>query len=89
MAFGDVLPVKLQADVNDLRGQVFTRLTVVERDGKGRWRCRCECGNAKVVYCENLTDGLTQSCGCLMRELIAERMANVPGKPEGAKKASV
>ena len=77
MAFGDVLPVKLHASVNDLRGQVFSRLTVIEYEGKGRWRCRCECGNAKVVYGDNLEDGLTQSCGCLMREVNAEKMVNV------------
>jgi hypothetical protein len=77
MAFRDVLPVKLQPGVNDLRGQVFARLTVVEYEGKGRWRCRCECGNAKAVYGDNLEDGLTQSCGCLLHEVIAERMVNV------------
>ena len=77
MAFGDVLPVKLHASVNDLRGQVFSRLTVIEYESKGRWRCRCECGDEKVVYGDNLEDGLTRSCGCLMREVNAKRMVNV------------
>jgi hypothetical protein len=77
MVFGDVLPVKLHASVNNLRGQVFSRLTVIEYEGKGRWRCRCECGNAKVVYGDNLEDCLTQSCGCLTRKVNAERMVNV------------
>src|ERR1700733_124667 len=77
MAFGDVLPVKLHASVNDLRGQVFSRPTVIEYESKGRWRCRCECGDEKVVYGDNLEDGLTRSCGCLMREVNAKRMVNV------------
>jgi hypothetical protein len=61
----------------DLTGQVFVRLTVIERveDGRGwapRWRCRCECGNERIVYGVNLREGRSQSCGCLHRERAAQ-----------------
>ena len=56
----------------DLTGQVFGRLTVLERDttrkGKIRWICRCECGKIKSVRREHLTSGATKSCGCFSRE---------------------
>lgn len=36
------------------------------------WLCRCECGNEKVVYGDNLRYGYTQSCGCLQKERASE-----------------
>ena len=56
----------------NLTGQVFGRLTVVERaENKGKqpaWRCRCSCGNEKIVSGGNLKSGSVASCGCLQRE---------------------
>ena len=57
----------------DLRGQVFGRLTALEPAGKDRrgrntWRCRCECGNEKIVPVVSLTHGVTRSCGCLRQD---------------------
>lgn len=60
----------------DLNGSQFGRLSVVERDGlvvPTRWICRCECGVVKSVASSKLTSGNTQSCGCLGRELSADR----------------
>ena len=55
--------------INDLTGREFGRLTVIEQAGKnnGRimWRCRCQCGNEKIVPGNDLTKGRIQSCGCL------------------------
>ena len=53
----------------ELVGQVFGRLTVIAFDRMGPdyaslWRCRCECGNEKVVIGKNLVKGRTKSCGC-------------------------
>jgi hypothetical protein len=57
----------------DLLGQRFGRLTVVASAPSGgkhaRWLCACLCGTRKVVYSSNLLRGLTQSCGCLNREI--------------------
>lgn len=35
--------------------------------------CKCDCGNEKVVLAYSLTQGLTKSCGCLIREKASER----------------
>jgi hypothetical protein len=54
--------------VKDLTGQVFGRLTVVERAGSNQhgralWRCRCDCGNEVVVLGNSLLTSRTQACG--------------------------
>ena len=61
-----------------LLGKKFHRLTVLEcvntKDApknkklKKYWRCLCECGNKTIVSTENLNNGNTKSCGCLMME---------------------
>lgn len=59
----------------DLKGQTFTRLTVLHRDltkpGKTRWMCRCECGVIKSVSAETLLCGKAKSCGCYSVDRIA------------------
>ena len=62
----------------DLTGQRFGRLTVIRYDhttekGNACWRCRCDCGNETIVRRQNLQSGLTQSCGCLKKELMQEK----------------
>ena len=54
----------------NLKGKIFGILTVVEeygrdKNGKRTWRCKCECGNEKIVESSSLTKGFTKSCGCL------------------------
>ena len=60
----------------DNQGQVFGRLTVLEKEGsrKGRmwWRCQCRCGALLSVAGKNLRNGHTQSCGCLQKERASE-----------------
>lgn len=48
----------------DIIGKTFGKLTVVEKLDKGFVKCRCECGNIKVVHRRYLQDGTTTSCGC-------------------------
>lgn len=52
----------------DLTGQRFGKLVVIERSGtKGHntmWLCRCDCGNTSIVSRGNLLNGQTKSCGC-------------------------
>lgn len=74
-------------DYSNLVDQQFGRLTVKEISSKAqkdRVRataiCLCECGNQKEVMIRSLvrTDGRgTQSCGCLSKELSAERIETV------------
>ena len=61
------------ANLIDRSGQVFGRLTVVQRDksnsGRVRWLCRCQCGKTVSVHSGKLANGHTKSCGCLRIEL--------------------
>jgi len=54
--------------VEDIRGQVFGLLTVIEFSHKSKqgtyWLCQCVCGNAKKVRRDALKSGLTIACGC-------------------------
>lgn len=51
----------------DLTGTRFGKLTVIEyvdSDFQGRrWRCKCDCGNEKIVVAKELKRGI-RSCGC-------------------------
>ncbi len=64
----------------DLTGQQFGRLTVIKRaendkNGSTQWLCQCNCSNKtkKVIRGSALRNGLTQSCGCLHTEMLANR----------------
>lgn len=61
----------------DLTGQKFGRLTVLEYAGRdnGRfslWRCRCVCGKYTTARASSLRYGTTKSCGCLQAERTKE-----------------
>ena len=61
----------------DLRGQVFGRLTVIERGAHikkvAAWLCRCTCGGLTTVGTTSLVSGNTTSCGCWKRESPSQR----------------
>jgi hypothetical protein len=63
----------------DMAGNVYGRLSVVRHmpDGgkKSVWLCRCSCGTEKAIARQLLVSGRAMSCGCLSRELAAERNA--------------
>lgn len=42
----------------------YGKLTALEYLGKSMWRCKCECGNEKIIYGGHLESGHTKSCGC-------------------------
>jgi hypothetical protein len=62
----------------NLTGQVFGRLTVIERCGKNKWGnslwlCECSCDNKRIIVSQNsLHNRNTQSCGCLMKEIVSK-----------------
>lgn len=63
----------------DLTGQTFGRLRVLHRVPMKKangavWECACTCGGRVAVTRQHLLRRNTQSCGCLRRELSAERM---------------
>lgn len=66
-------------NAKDLTGQKFGRLVVLARSGKtndrhAAWLCRCDCGEEKVVSGVNLRRGITQSCGCLNKEINSQKV---------------
>ena len=71
----------------DLTGKRFGKLTVIEKlpynDKFNRilWRCRCDCGNEKIVIGSYLRAGDVNSCGCIVSkgELLVEQWLNSSG----------
>lgn len=63
----------------DLTGQRFGRLLVLHSaPSKGKynstyWKCRCDCGNEKIILTRSLTHNKVKSCGCLRTEKLRER----------------
>lgn len=63
----------------DLTGQRFGRwavLNITDKRTKNRtiiWHCKCDCGNEKDVDGYTLKSGQSKSCGCLQKELAAEK----------------
>ncbi len=74
----DEIPV---GKAKDLSGKIFGRLTVLYRvkpptpqkqRGIVFWKCKCSCGNEKIIRASCLTSGSTKSCGCLISERITK-----------------
>ena len=71
---------------NNLVGQKFGRLTVIEDSGKLNkngdvlWTCTCLCGAEKRAVAFNLRLGITRSCGCLQKESRFRHGFNRRGK---------
>ena len=59
----------------NLEGKVFTRWTVIKDEGGPKVLCKCSCGTERWVDRGNLRGGLSQSCGCLRKEELHERLA--------------
>jgi len=60
---------------NNLVGQKFGRLTVIEYSHTNRyyyWKCICECGNEHIASSGNLKFGNTKSCGCYGKQMLLE-----------------
>ena len=61
----------------DLTGQRFNRLVVIRESGRKcghvAWLCKCDCGNEVVINGAYLRNGKSQSCGCLVVDLVTER----------------
>lgn len=58
----------------DMTGKKYGMLTVIEsagisKNGKVRWRCKCDCGNETVADGYKIRSGHTTSCGCLQAAL--------------------
>lgn len=59
----------------NIAGQRFGRLIALERHGTSQptmWLCRCDCGATTAVRSRSLVAGLTRSCWCFRREVVAQ-----------------
>ena len=64
-----------------IAGMKFGHLIPLEKgyskkNGRGMWRCLCECGNITNVRLDSLVSGRTKSCGC-------NKVKNLTGKKFG------
>lgn len=47
----------------DIKGETFNEWTVIEYVGDGFWKCKCSCGNEKILEGRSVRKGRTKSCG--------------------------
>ena len=76
----------------ELVGQVFGRLTVIDFDGivfvgsknkrRRSWLCKCVCGSDVCAITESLKSGNTKSCGCFQKDILA-RLRRTHGQTTG------
>jgi hypothetical protein len=74
----EIIPYPTNARAENLTGHRFHRLTVLGFAGRDKWRvgkwwCECECGNITKLAASDLRSEHSQSCGCLQRELLADK----------------
>lgn len=71
---------KNQDKINNIKGQKFNNLTVLEMTDKRRsggdviWKCLCDCGNITYASASELRNNRIKSCGCL--KSIGEKTIN-------------
>ena len=64
---------------NDLTNQKFGKLTALyptnkRSNGHIIWHCKCDCGNECDVNASKLKEGSVKSCGCLIKETVANNL---------------
>lgn len=59
------------------------------RHGSHDWVCRCDCGNLKSVLGKYIRNGKSKSCGCLTRDMRAEKSERIKREKYEALKARV
>lgn len=66
----------------DYTGQRFGKLVIIEmlynyqNKGSTYARCKCDCGNEKIILMSNIKKGLSKSCGCMEKESRHHRKHN-------------
>jgi len=53
----------------NITGNIYNKLTVLNYNTKGKWFCKCECGNETCVDQFKLKQGIIKSCGCHKNKL--------------------
>lgn len=74
-------------ELNDITGQRFNDLTVLQRmhikKGRTHWECLCQCGTTTIVESTKLKSGHTKSCGCLNAKSLRNRAFDLTGQVFG------
>lgn len=78
----------------DLIGKRIGKLTVLEKtenkkNGSYLYKCKCDCGNIKMVTARDLGSNRVQSCGCgkgFHRNLVGQRFGNLTVIEDSGKK---
>jgi hypothetical protein len=67
------IPLPTHPRFRDLTGQKFGRLTCVSLHSlePTKWNCVCECGKTAVAAQGNLCNSHTNSCGCLLLDVLS------------------
>lgn len=69
--------IELAKNAKNISGMRFGRLLVLgpvgHQDRHIKWECLCDCGNRHAVSGNTLRRGTSHSCGCLQKEITAER----------------
>jgi hypothetical protein len=68
----------------DITGQQFGQLTAIKKINSVKWLYRCDCGNEKIIFKNNVTRGLTRSCGCFKSKKIS-LCKKIHGRSKGDK----
>lgn len=91
--------------IEDLRGQKFGTLTVIEQDHRDKnsqvwWKTKCDCGNERVIrHSELLRKGAFPSCGCQTKGIrvgqkfgkleVLERVLETKGEINGSRREAL
>lgn len=57
--------------IESVIGKKFGRYTVLCRVGF-KAKCRCSCGEERMVYAYDLINGKSKSCGCLRKKILSK-----------------
>ncbi len=68
--------ITLPNNRTDLSGQRYSALVClhpveIKKNSHIMYVCRCDCGNEKTISSSNLRSGHTQSCGCLLANVVS------------------
>ena len=59
--------------LKNISNQKFGKLTAIEiayrKNYMSYWKCKCDCGNEKIILLGNLTSGKIKSCGCAYKDM--------------------
>jgi hypothetical protein len=63
---------------------IVTNISHRDKNLAIHWECLCQCGGIKILRCDSLTSGDSQSCGCLQRERVSlsQTTHGLSGTPE-------